>query len=116
MRGHRCSLVVHAVVASRAAGAGDDEEDVFQGRLFLDVLDLGGREELLQFGEGAVGDDPSLVQDRDPVGEVFGLVQVLRGECPVRAMDSRTSAPCAADGYGPAATGRREPDSPSSVP
>src|ERR1035441_10158004 len=57
MRGHRCSLVVRTVVASRAAGtvvAGDGEEDVLQGRLFLDVLDLGRREELFQFGKSAV--------------------------------------------------------------
>ena len=34
----------------------------------------------LELGEGAVGDDPALVQDRDPVGEVLGLVEVLRRE------------------------------------
>jgi hypothetical protein len=60
--------------------ADDGEEDVLEGRLLLDVLDLGGREQLLELGEGAVHDDPALVQDRDPVGELFGLVQVLGGE------------------------------------
>ena len=60
--------------------AGDGEEDVFEGRLLLDIFDLGGREELLQLGEGSVRDDPPLVEDRDPVGELFGLVQVLRRE------------------------------------
>jgi predicted ATPase/DNA-binding SARP family transcriptional activator len=80
VRAHRGSLAVRAVGAGRAAGAGDGEEDVFEARLLLDVGDLGRREELFQFGEGAVGDDPPLMQDRDPVGEVFGLVQVLRGE------------------------------------
>ena len=60
--------------------ADDREEDVLEGRLLLDVLDRRRREELLQLGEGAVGDDPALVQDRDPVGELLGLVEVLRGE------------------------------------
>src|ERR1700730_18326403 len=77
-----CSLSFGAVAAGRAvtAGgifvAGDGEEDVLEARLLLDVLDLGGREELLQFGERGVGDDPPLVQDRDPVSELFGLVPV----------------------------------------
>ena len=60
--------------------AGDREEDVLEGGLLLDVLDLGRREKLLEFGEGAVHDDPTLVQDRDPVGELLSLVQILRGE------------------------------------
>ena len=60
--------------------ADEGEEDVFEGRLLLDVLDLGGRQQQFQLGEGAVHDDPTLVEDRDPVGELFGLVQVLRGE------------------------------------
>ena len=72
--------------AGVAVVADDGEEDVLQGRLLLDVLDLGGREELLQLGEGAVRDDPSLVEDRDPVGELLGLVQVLRGEQHRRAL------------------------------
>ncbi len=53
------------------AVAGDGEEDVFEGGLLLDVLDLGGREEPFQFVEGAVHDDPALVQNRDPVGELL---------------------------------------------
>ena len=80
---HRCSSVVRDRRTGRArvgVVADDGEEDLLQGGLFLDVLDLGGREELLQLGEGAVRDDPSLVEDRDPVGELFGLVEVLRGE------------------------------------
>src|SRR5580692_8792992 len=68
-----CSLPLGAV-------ADDGEEDVLQARLLLDVLDFGGREELLQLGESAVGDDPALVEDRDPVGQLLGLVQVLRGQ------------------------------------
>ena len=66
--------------------ADDGEEDVLQGRLLLDVLDLGGREEPFQLGEGAVRDDASLVEDRDPVGELFGLVQILGREQHRRAL------------------------------
>src|ERR1700722_9828463 len=63
------------------AGTADDrEEDVFEGGLLLDVLDLGGRQQLLEFGQGAVDDDPAVVEDRDPVGQLLGLVQVLGGE------------------------------------
>src|SRR5215207_2864780 len=73
-------------VAVLAAGTDDGEEDVLEGRLLLDVFDLGGREQLLELGEGAVGDDPTLVEDRDPVGELFGLVQILRREQHRRAV------------------------------
>ncbi len=60
--------------------ADDREEDVFEGGLLLDVLDLGGRQQLLELGQGAVDDDPALVQDRDPVGQLLGLVEVLGRE------------------------------------
>src|SRR4051812_4822791 len=63
-------LVVRAGGVARVAADGR-EEDLLEGRLLLDVLDLGGREELLELGEGAVHDDASLVEDRDPVGQVF---------------------------------------------
>ena len=63
-----------------SAVADDGEEDVLEGRLLLDVFDLGRREQLLELGEGAVHADPTLVKDRDPVGELFGLVEVLRRE------------------------------------
>ena len=43
-----------AVAAALVAVADDGEEDVLEGRLLLDVLDLGGREQLLELGEGAV--------------------------------------------------------------
>src|SRR5215218_11210137 len=78
-----------AAIVAGAVGAGgtdDGEEDVLEGRLLLDVLDLGRWEELLELGEGAVGDDPTLLEDRDPVGELFGLVQVLGGEQHRRAL------------------------------
>lgn len=64
-------------VAGGAAGVTDKgEKDVLEGGLFLDVGDLGGREELLDLGQGAVLDDRALVQDRDPVCELLGLVEV----------------------------------------
>ena len=66
--------------ASALAVAHDREEDVLEGGLLLDVLDLGGRQQLPELGQGAVDDDPALVQDRDPVGQLLGLVQVLGGE------------------------------------
>ena len=67
-------------VASSPVVADEGEEDVLEGRLLLDVLDLGGGQQLLQLGEGAVLDDRALVQDRDPVGELLGLVEVLGGQ------------------------------------
>ena len=73
----RCSTVWR--LSRSPSGLADErEEDVLEGRLLLDVLDLGGREELLELGEGAVLDDRALVQDRDAVGELLGLVEVLR--------------------------------------
>jgi hypothetical protein len=35
---------------------------------------------LLEFGEGAVLDDRALVQDRDAVGKLLGLIEVLGGQ------------------------------------
>ena len=79
MRGHRCSLLLvqpGVRTVSAFAGVADDrEEDVFEGGLLLDVLDLGGRQQLLELGQGAVDDDPALVEDRDPVGKLLGLVR-----------------------------------------
>ena len=69
-----------AAVVGLAGVADEGEEDVLEGGLLLDVFDLGGREQLLEFGEGAVLDDRALVQDRDAVGELLGLVEVLGGE------------------------------------
>ena len=95
--GHRSSFpaVTRASVRSVVGGVGlagvadEGEEDVLEGGLLLDVLDLGGREELLELGEGAVLDDRALVQDRDAVGELLGLVEVLRGEQHGRAAARR---------------------------
>src|ERR1044071_3864067 len=75
----KCVFMMVPLV-DRGVVADDGEEDVLQGGLLLHVLDLGGREQLLELGEGAVGDDPPLMEDRDPVGELLGLIQVLRGE------------------------------------
>ena len=48
------TLTVAAGVAVLAVVTDEGEEDVLEGRLLLDVLDLGGREQLLELGEGAV--------------------------------------------------------------
>src|SRR5215207_6040822 len=56
--------------AGFSCAADEREEDVLEGGLLLDVLNLGGREKLLEFGEGAVPDDRALVQDRYAVGEM----------------------------------------------
>ena len=69
-----------------AVVADDREEDVLEGRLLLDVFDRGGREQLLELGQSAVHDDPALVEDRDPVGKLFGFLQLLRGEQHRRAL------------------------------
>ena len=66
--------------SSRRATTDEREEDVFEARLLLDVLHLGRRHQRLELGERAVHEDPALVEDRDPVGELLGLVEVLRGE------------------------------------
>src|SRR5690349_18667037 len=58
--------------------ADDGQEDLLERRLLLDVLDLRGRHQRLELGERAVGDDAALVQDGNAVGEVLGLVEVLR--------------------------------------
>ena len=57
--------------------AGHGEEDVLQRRLLLDVLHLRGWEKLLELGERAAGDDPTLVEDCDPIGKLFGQERVL---------------------------------------
>src|ERR1700689_3013785 len=63
------------------AGVADDrEEDILEGRLLLDVFDLGGRQQLFELGQGAVDDDRALVEDRYLVGKLFGLVEVLSRE------------------------------------
>jgi hypothetical protein len=51
--------------------ADDGEKDLLESGLLLDVLDLCGWQELLQLGEGAVGDNPPFVENGDPVGEVL---------------------------------------------
>ena len=88
-----------AAVSSRAllstgVVADDREEDLLQARLLLDVLDLGGRHQRLELGERAVHDDPALVEDPDPVGELLGLLQVLRGEQHGRAARASSLTAC----------------------
>ena len=94
--------------AGSSLSSGQGEEDVLQGRLLLDVLHLGWWQELFELVEGAVHDDPALVEDRD----LTRLSRPLRisstaANCPVRLMDSRTSA-------GPAS--RRRSRWPGAVP
>ena len=79
MTGPSVSVPCRRSVAS-CRRADEREEDLLEGGLLLDVLDLRRRQELLQLGERAVRDDAPLVQDRDPVRELLGLVEVLRGE------------------------------------
>jgi hypothetical protein len=42
--------------------------------------DVAARDAALQFGGGSFGDDPALVEHRDPVGQLVCLVEVLGGE------------------------------------
>ena len=42
--------------------------------------DMAARDASLELARRALGDDPATVKDRDPVGELVGLVQVLGGE------------------------------------
>src|SRR5262249_1300752 len=77
----RVAVLTAAVVAAAVLAVTDDgEEDVLKGRLLLDVFDLGGREQLLELGEGAAPDDPAPVEERDPAGAPVALVPVLRRE------------------------------------
>src|SRR5664279_3900571 len=89
-----CSLVVRAGAVGVGAVVGglvgalvadECEEDVLESGLLLHVLDLGGRKQRLELGEGATDDDPSTVEDRDLVGELLGLVEVLGREQHCRA-------------------------------
>src|SRR5262249_56991661 len=43
-------------------------------------LDVPAGDAALELLGAALGDDPALVEDRDPIGEMIRLVQVLRGE------------------------------------
>ena len=67
-------LVVAAGVAERARGrlervrVGEAEADVAAGDQPLELV------------RRALGDEPAVVEDGDPVGELVGLVQVLRGQ------------------------------------
>nr|BFF10470.1 hypothetical protein GCM10025699_17730 [Microbacterium flavescens] len=76
----KCAFIVILLLARGGVLADDREEDLLERRLLLDVLDLRRGQQLLQLGERAVGDDAALVEDRDPVGELLGLVEVLRGQ------------------------------------
>lgn len=60
--------------------ADEGEEDLLEGGLLLDVLDLRGRKQALESGEGVVRDDAALMEDRDAVGQLLRLIEILRGE------------------------------------
>src|SRR6204780_348804 len=70
-----CVAIVLPLLLARRGVFGplahDREEDVLEGGLLLDVLDLGGRQQLPELGQGPVDDDPALVQDRDLVGPLL---------------------------------------------
>lgn len=57
---------------------GDCEVDFLERGLLLDVALLNGRQERLELGQTARRDDAARVQNRDPVGQVLGLIKVLR--------------------------------------
>src|SRR6478735_5022770 len=65
------------VPRGRAEGLGRRFQVAWVGELQLDVPAGDAALELLG---AAVGHDPAVVEDRDAVGEVIRLVQVLRGE------------------------------------
>ncbi len=58
----------------------DCEEYLLQCRLFFHILHLCGREQLFQFRERAVGDNPALMQNGNSIGKLFSLLQILRGQ------------------------------------
>ena len=91
----RVGLVVDddLVVGDQVAGA------VPLGRVQQPDPDAGAAHGVLQLAAGARGDHPAVVDDRDPVGQPVGLVEVLRGEqdrCPVRHDAADDLPQCAA--------------------
>ncbi len=73
----------------------------------------------LELVRGALGDDPAVVQHRDPVGELVGLVQVLGGEEDRHAVGHQLAARCATWHGGCAGRGRwsvRRGRSPAAIP
>src|ERR1700736_2957225 len=72
------SLKKCVFISSLLLVASDDcQEYLLQAGLPFYVFDFRGREQLPQLLQSAGHDDRALVQDRDPVGEVLGLVEVL---------------------------------------
>ena len=63
-----CAGVEEAGRAIEATQIGEPQDDV------------AARDEPLELLRGAFDDQPAVVEQRDPVGEVVGLLQVLRGE------------------------------------
>src|ERR1035438_5023518 len=68
----RADAAVIDGVAVLAVDTDNGEEDVLEGRLLLDIFDLGGREQPLELGEGAVHHDPTPVEDGGAAGRLLG--------------------------------------------
>src|SRR5580700_3100023 len=79
-------VAVAADITVLAVVAHDGEKNILERRLLFDVFDLGRREQLLELGERAVHDDPAPVEYRNPVGELLGLLQVVRRQQHGRAV------------------------------
>ena len=64
----RVAFAIMPAAASQRVGVGELELDVPAG------------DSALEFGGGAFGDDPPVIEHRDTVGELVGLLEVLGGE------------------------------------
>ena len=67
-------LVVAAGVAERARGR------LERARVGEAQADVAAGDQPLELVRGALGDEPAVVEHGDPVGELVGLLEVLRGE------------------------------------
>ena len=65
-----------------------------------------GADRRLELAGGALGDHLAVVDDRDPVGELVGLVEVLRGQQHRRARRRPAPGRCPTPGCGCAGRGR----------
>ena len=65
-----------------------------------------GADRRLELAAGALGDDPAVVDDRDAVGQLVGLVEVLRGQQHRRAVGRPAPGRCPRPGCGCAGRGR----------
>ena len=113
-------------LSSSRDGAVDETARPRAGRSEVGELqpDVAARDAPLELLRGALGDDPAVVEDRDPVGELVGLVEVLGGEedrdparRPARGCCPTSCAGCAGRGRSSARRGRSPAESrPASSP